>query len=310
MLDINDLKESNEFLNALLDNLIPAVFIVDKDIRIHSFNNSFKALFHKPEDRILGELFGNALGCAFVMDEAKDCGCTSNCDNCLLRNTLIQVFNLKIPAYKKRLTRKFYINDQEIVKYFIYTAKYVYFNNEEMVLIIVDDITELMETNLQLKKMTITDGLTQLHNHNHLHYKLDEEINRAKRYGNKLSIIMLDIDQFKSVNDSHGHQVGDKTLASVGKIIKKSLREIDIPGRYGGEEFLVILPHTGLENSFITAERIRKTIESAAFEEVGLKITVSGGVAEFQMERAHHLIDKADKLLYKAKQKGKNRIEK
>jgi diguanylate cyclase (GGDEF)-like protein len=310
MFNISNLKESNEFLNVLLENLESAVFIVDKNLCVQNFNNSFKALFHKTEDKILEQLFGNALGCAYTVDEGKNCGETSNCPHCTLRDSLLKAFTNKVPTYKAQLIRKFYINHQAITKYLLYSSKYVTFNNEEMVLVIVDDITGLMEANLKLKEMAIKDGLTQLYNHKHSYYKLEEEITRANRYGNKLSVIMFDIDHFKAINDTYGHQTGDKTLVAVSQAIKNNLRDIDHAGRYGGEEFMVTLPQTGLENAYITAERIRRAIESTRFQEGKIKITISGGVVEFQEESALILIGKADELLYKAKQKGRNRIEK
>lgn len=310
MLNIINLKESNTFLNILLDNLVTAVFVIDKNICIQSFNNSFKALFQKQEDKILGQLCGNALGCAYTVDEGKNCGETSNCQHCTLRDSLLKAFTHKVPTYKAQLYRKFYINHQAITKYLLYSTKYITFNDEEMVLVIVDDITELMEANLKLKEIAITDGLTQLYNHKHSYYKLEEEITRATRYGNKLSVIMFDIDHFKAINDTYGHQIGDKTLVSVSQTLKKNLREIDHAGRYGGEEFIVILPQTGLDNAYITAERIRRAIESTRFENGKIKITISGGVVEFKEETALILIGRSDELLYKAKQKGRNRIEK
>jgi diguanylate cyclase (GGDEF)-like protein len=310
MLNISNLKESNAFLNVLLENLVSAVFLVDKNICIQSFNNSFKTLFHKPENKILGQLCGNALECVYTVEEAKKCGETSNCQHCTLRDSLLKAFTNKVPTYKAQLIRKFYINHQPITKYLLYSSKYVTFNNEEMVLVIVDDNTELMEANLKLKDMAITDGLTKLYNHKHSYYKLEEEITRATRYGNKLSIIMLDIDHFKAINDAYGHQIGDKTLVAISQTLKNNLREIDYAGRYGGEEFIVILPQTGLDNAYVTAERIRRAIESTRFEKGKIKITISGGVVEFKEESALILIGKADELLFKAKQNGRNRIEK
>lgn len=310
MLNISNLRESNAFLNVLLENLVSAVFVVDKNICIQSFNDSFKALFHKSEDKILGQLCGNALECAYTVEEGKNCGETSNCQHCTLRDSLLKAFTHKVPTYKAQLFRKFYINHQAITKYFLYSSKYVTYNNEGMVLVIVDDNTELMKASLKLKEMAITDGLTQLYNHKHSYYKLEEEITRATRYGNRLAVIMLDIDHFKAINDTYGHQIGDTTLVAVSQLIKDNLRDIDHVGRYGGEEFIVILPQTGLDNAYITAQRIRRAIESARFHERKIKMTVSGGVVEFKEESALILIGKADELLYKAKQNGRNRIEK
>lgn len=311
-INITDLKDSNEFLKILLENLSSAIFIVDKNIRIQSFNNSFQSLFHKTEDRILGTLCGNALGCSFTVDENKDCGTTSNCRKCQLRGSLIKSFTDKIPAYKEKLTREFVIDGKKILKYFLYTTKYVRFNGKEMVLIIVDDNTELEVSYLKMKQMAVTDGLTQLYNHNHIFQKLEEEIDKSKRYGHPLSIIMFDIDFFKSINDNHGHQAGDNVLTEVSRTIKNSIRKIDFPGRYGGEEFLVVLPQIDLENAFTTAERIRKNIESLQPDKTGVpgNVTISGGVVSLHHETTLQLVEKADKLLYKAKENGRNRIEK
>jgi sigma-B regulation protein RsbU (phosphoserine phosphatase) len=119
MLNISNLQESNAVLNLLLENLVSAVFIVDKNVCIQSFNNSFKALFHKPEEKILGQLFGNAMGCVYTVEEAKNCGETSNCQHCTLRDSLLKAFSNKRSTNNAQLIRKFYINHQEITKFFI-----------------------------------------------------------------------------------------------------------------------------------------------------------------------------------------------
>jgi diguanylate cyclase (GGDEF)-like protein len=163
-----------------------------------------------------------------------------------------------------------------------------------------------------MKQMAVTDGLTELYNHNHIFQKLEEEVDKSKRYGNPLSIIMFDIDFFKSINDNYGHQTGDNVLKEISRTIKNSIRKIDIPGRYGGEEFLVVLPQIDLENACTTAERIRKNIESLQPDKTGVpgNVTISGGVVSLNHETALQLVEKADKLLYKAKENGRNRIEK
>jgi diguanylate cyclase (GGDEF)-like protein len=119
---------------------------------------------------------------------------------------------------------------------------------------------------------------------------------------------MLDIDHFKKVNDTYGHQAGDKILVKVCKITKFNLREVDILGRYGGEEFMVILPNNNIHNGYLVAERIRKSIEKQNHIK-DLKVTISGGIVELKEENGKELVEKADNLLYKAKRNGRNRIE-
>jgi diguanylate cyclase (GGDEF)-like protein len=293
---ITELTEYGSLLKPLLENLVSAVFLVDKKGTIWYSNEAYRTLFHKSGDEIPGQTCDGSFGCSA----------------CKLRDSLVGILTHHIPARQERLTRKFFINNQEVAKYFIYSAQNTRINDEDLILVILDDITETMDARLALKRMAVTDGLTDLYNHRHLYYKLEEELTRANRYGNRLSVIMLDIDRFKAINDAHGHQVGDDTLVTISHIVKSNLRDIDIAGRYDSVEFMLILPQTSLDNAFLIAERIRKTIENHSFERKGLKVTVSGGVAEFQKEHksALHLIDKAEHLLYQAKEKGRNRVEK
>ena len=107
--NLNELKQSNKFLNNLIDNITSAIFVVDNNMKIQNFNNPFQALFQKPEDKILGELCGNAVGCVYTIDQSQDCGETENCNECLLRKSVLKAFTAKIPTYREKLIREFYI---------------------------------------------------------------------------------------------------------------------------------------------------------------------------------------------------------
>ncbi|MGD9818136.1 MAG: SpoIIE family protein phosphatase [Desulfomonilaceae bacterium] len=148
--DITDLKESNEFLNLLMDSIPSAVFLVDKSVRIQQFNQGFKKLFSKPEEEILNEFCGNAIGCAFTVDENGVCGHTSNCDKCELRDSIIMSFAEKAPSLKVKLTRDFYIGGQRLNKHFLFSSLYLTYHGDEMILIVVDDMTELETQRLSL----------------------------------------------------------------------------------------------------------------------------------------------------------------
>lgn len=168
---------------------------------------------------------------------------------------------------------------------------------------------ELTRMNELLREQSITDSLTGLYNPKTLYEKLDEEIERAKRQKSPLAILMFDLDNFKRVNDTFGHQKGDEVLESIGKIIKESIRKIDIAFRYGGEEFLVIFPSMSIEKGISVVKRLRAEITKIYIEK-GIIITISGGLKQWCGEKSFDYLYSVDKLLYKAKKNGKNRIEK
>ena len=164
------------------------------------------------------------------------------------------------------------------------------------------------------KLMAITDFLTGLYNHRYFQQILTQELGRARRYQKMISLIILDIDNFKSFNDRYGHAVGDKVLIAMGEIISRSLRTVDFAFRYGGEEFVLLLPETSLENAVLTAERLRVRIAAEAMNSVpeseGNSITVSAGVACYPEDGTsrENLFSLMDSYLYKAKSMGKNRV--
>lgn len=149
-IELNNLRESNTFLNLLMDNITSAVFLVDKNMRVHQFNASFTKLLSKSEGELVNQLCGNALGCAFAVEENLPCGNTSNCEVCILRSTIIRGILDKVPAHKASLHREFYFAGAKIDKYFLFSTIYLSYHNEEMILVIVDDVTEIESHRLQL----------------------------------------------------------------------------------------------------------------------------------------------------------------
>ncbi len=156
----------------------------------------------------------------------------------------------------------------------------------------------------------ITDALTGLYNHRYLHERLAEELHRAHESGRPLTILFCDLDHFKDFNDANGHRAGDRVLREVSHIIEQSVRSIDIAGRYGGEEFVVILVETDIEAALTVAERIRERIHAAGFAAHGTPLTVSIGIAGYpdDAERRDELLDKADWAMYLAKRRGRDQV--
>ncbi|MBU0504162.1 MAG: GGDEF domain-containing protein [Candidatus Omnitrophica bacterium] len=164
----------------------------------------------------------------------------------------------------------------------------------------------------KVQELAIRDSLTHILSRRYFLERFVEEINRSRKFDYSLAFLMIDIDYFKDLNDRYGHLVGDVILKEVSRIIKDNIRQIDILGRYGGEEFCLALPETEKEEAKFAAERIREAIEDAlirAYDE-DLRITLSVGIAVFpgDAQDTDALIDRADQALYKAKQSGRNKV--
>ena len=172
---------------------------------------------------------------------------------------------------------------------------------------------ELLEANQRLTHMSRTDALTGLDNRRYLNERIDEMFSHAKRLNEPFSLVMCDLDKFKSVNDTYGHQVGDEVLKQLAAVLREEARDIDRVGRYGGEEFMLLLPGTVLDAAVTFAERVRKRIEGHTFTFPGgtLTRTSSFGVAGWphpKIEQCDDLVRTADDALYVAKETGRNKV--
>ncbi len=182
------------------------------------------------------------------------------------------------------------------------------FNNELLLSRIKTNAKNYILLN-EVKQLAITDVLTSLYNRRHTMERLEDEIEKSKRYENPLSVMMIDVDHFKRINDEFGHLSGDVVLKKIAESITKTLRDFDIVGRFGGEEFLVVLPNTSIDDAFSAAERIRKNVESLKLSKKDITVSVSIGVCQWSGDELKNLLSEADRLLYSAKTNGRNRTE-
>jgi len=168
--------------------------------------------------------------------------------------------------------------------------------------------TELTEKNAELERISRLDHLTQTFNRIQTDSDLEREISRSHRYERPFSIVFVDIDHFKRINDTHGHQTGDQVLKDFAKLVQKKLRENDVFGRWGGEEFVLLCPETDGEGARDLAEKLRATIANHTFSS-GVSVTASFGVAQLRTtEDRESLIKRTDEALYKAKSDGRNAV--
>ena len=189
--------------------------------------------------------------------------------------------------------------------------------DKQEVLIRTKNMLKIKELRDKMKTLSTTDELTGLHNRKYLLERMEQEISRAKRYATPLSLLLFDLDFFKSVNDIYGYEWGDVLLKSIADKLRQVIRKEDILTRYGDEEYVVVLPNTPEDNAFLFAERFRKEVERMEFipagEEERHPVTISGGIATFPCipdteEDANTIIRYAEHALYNAKKRGKNKI--
>ncbi|MHB8482396.1 MAG: sensor domain-containing diguanylate cyclase [Nitrospiria bacterium] len=186
----------------------------------------------------------------------------------------------------------------------------------ELLLKLVDQAAIAIERSVlfqQMSDLVVTDDLTKLFNYRYLEQTLDIELRRSQRYKSEISLVFLDIDHFKDVNDAYGHQAGSQVLIELGKVLIECLRDVDIIARYGGDEFVVVLPETNVETTFNIVKRLQKSIREFKFLKkrgLNLKLTVSFGIAGFPLhaKNKQDLIKVADMAMYKAKNEGRDQI--
>lgn len=171
---------------------------------------------------------------------------------------------------------------------------------------------ELSSKNAELATMAITDVLTQLHNRRHFMERAEQNFARAERAGTPLGLLLADVDHFKQINDTRGHQAGDRVLQAVARAVREGVRLGDVVARWGGEEFVVLLPDADFVASMHVAEKLRQVVEELTLADAGARVTISVGVGGYPapgVDSLSTLIEVADQALYRAKQGGRNRTE-
>jgi len=185
-----------------------------------------------------------------------------------------------------------------------------FFHNTKHYIVSFTDITELQEYTYELQYQANHDNLTKLFNRQKFNEELEKEILRENRYQHRLSLIMFDIDDFKVVNDTYGHDVGDIVLIKIANAVKQNVRSTDVFARWGGEEFMMLLPETSIDEAQVIAENVRKSVSAILFEEFDSSVTISLGIAEYIVKKDNKdsFLKHVDIALYEAKKGGKNKV--
>lgn len=216
-----------------------------------------------------------------------------------------------------------YYNDNDSSYYYVYEKMIEWLPGQMMICSIMVDVTELKThqselaedhaqlaiQNMKLEMVSAMDALTKLNNRAKLDEEFHKELNKAERYGKVFSVVLIDIDHFKEINDCYGHDFGDQILVAFAGLLKQNVRKADILGRWGGEEFMIILPETNQENAIRAADKMRLIIQEHEFPKSG-KMTASFGVETYQKgDTLKEMFARVDAKLYEAKENGRNRVE-
>ena len=285
-------KNRLQFLAQALEQMGEMVRITDKDGYIIYVNDALTQHTGYKKSDLIGST--NKI---FKSGKHKEGFFENLYEEIMNKNTFHGVFVNKTKndtIYYEEQTITPILDDEDEIKYFVSTSQ---------------DITQRIELESQLKRLATVDSLTDVYNRYKMNEEIQSEFTRAHRYGGDFALLMFDIDYFKKVNDTYGHDVGDYVLQSLSKIIQENIRETDKFGRWGGEEFMLLAPHCGKEVACALAGKLRATIEAYVFEKVGT-ITVSIGVSVFEKSDSKEIILKrVDMALYEAKADGRNRVK-
>ncbi|TIH15677.1 diguanylate cyclase [Marinifilum sp. JC120] len=295
---VQDLQDREDMLQSISDSVQDALVLMDEKGLVHFWNPAAEKIFGFRTDEMLGE----SLQCCFFAEDNISSDASGEDDNYI--DGLLSSYG----SFTVNVRRK----GGEVFPAEVLLSP-LRKDEQWWVVGTFRDVTERKEAEDKLRKLATTDSLTGLSNRRFFMESAEDALERTRRYGRELSLLMIDIDYFKTVNDMHGHDAGDDVLKALSGTGLKILRNIDVFGRIGGEEFSVLLPDTGLEGATLVAERLRSEIESTAMNTRSgvLNITVSIGVATFNKDTntLEHLLKAADIGLYAAKEAGRNQVK-
>lgn len=286
------------------------LILVDENTQLYRANKYIFSYFNMDFEDTFQQRFGNAFKCSVVEGTGENCGDKEDCKMCVLRGGVTAVLNDTITIENQLLDHEFIMKGRKTTKYFQISASPVSHDDSNYALVTFVDVTNRIMNEKKLEMLGLTDELTNLNNRRFidraLSYLLTEKPHK------RINISILDIDDFKNVNDTYGHTVGDEVLKELSTTIDDCLRSTDYAARFGGEEFILILPDISLDNASKVIDRLRKKFKMRSKDIVGREISFSSGLAligENDTYSPNEVIGLVDQLLYEAKTEGKDKTK-
>jgi diguanylate cyclase (GGDEF)-like protein len=285
-------------LRAALNEIDIGIILLDKELRPQFVNRAFMQMWHLTDDIAVAKLDFEGLMQLVVSKQSRPMPAIKF-DEFIKKRTMLIRAGVEDP-------RDLRVDDGKVIRV---KCKPLPDGGR---MLVYTDVTDLVQQADKLKELATVDGMTGLFNRRHFFSLAEMEWSRYQRHWRPLSVLMIDIDEFKSINDRFGHDVGDHVIVQIADLCRQEKRKSDVVARFGGEEFLLLLPETGLDEAQRTAERLRRLVETRdlSFASRAVNATISIGVAEANpyMEAIFDLIKLADQALYAAKHAGRNRV--
>lgn len=317
--DLMDVDEFNHPLDREIEGktLFAEIFkyspiglvLVDEETYLYKANRFIFSYFNLDFTEVKDRRFGNVFLCSVVEGTEEQCGSADGCKGCDLRNGVQSVLSNLITLEDILLSHEFTLNSRKTRKYFQVSASPVKYGDSTFALVSFVDVTQRVIQEQKLTLLGFTDELTKLNNRRYINQVIESYLEGGTF--NKLNIGIIDIDDFKHVNDTYGHDVGDKVLVALSNVMTNNIRSTDHIARYGGEEFLIILPDVDSNIAEKVVTRINKNFNEVAGKIIGENCTFSCGIAQISpdfKETYEEIIKKADENLYKVKAQGKNNV--
>jgi len=306
-----DLETERNGLDLVFETVPVGLLMVDSDTAVVKANRRIFSLLDVPPVDVYGSRFGNLFRCAVAVEENVVCGTARACAHCGLRGSILSVLASGMSINDVEINHTFLRGGQRQDRWLKVNASPLELSDRQHALVAMDDITRRVALERELEQLSFADELSGLRNRRAVLNIFGHELDAMQRKGELLALAMLDIDDFKLYNDTYGHPAGDEVIRALGEALRGSLRSSDAAGRYGGEEFIVVMPGSTLTQAQAALERVDRHL--AHTQGLHRRVTFSAGITSVTpvAARTHSvnaLIGRADRLMYQAKALGKNRI--